>query len=199
MHLLLCRSILHLNPRVQAFCKSHRIRRAYLEVHTTSRILQRYARTFLAYRKFQDMKDSDDPALTKEKKREILQKILNPKRYGATKVGLSGRKVGKRRRFSLQATKVKGDEVAEEEFTEMPRFNVEQDGWLNVRIGKMNKAERRYVSLKQGTLTVFQDQESLEALLSYNLAGCVLEGYTSGVDRSKATPSSPQTKLRCGT
>ena len=41
------------------------------------------------------------------KKREILQKILYPNRFGKTKVGLSG----KRRRIKLQPGKVKGDDA----------------------------------------------------------------------------------------
>jgi hypothetical protein len=38
---------------------------------------------------------------------------------------------------------------------EMPKFQVSHEGWLNVRVGKLNKAQKYYVSLKQGTLTLF--------------------------------------------
>ena len=85
------------------------IRRAYVEVRTAARLIQRYGRTYLAYRKFQDMKESDDPALTKDKKREILLKILYPNKYGAGRIGLSG----KRRRVQLQPVRVKGDDDGE--------------------------------------------------------------------------------------
>jgi len=170
--------------RLQGFCKSWEIRRAYVEVRTAARLIQRYGRTYLAYKKFEDMRTSDDPALTKEKKREILQKILHPERFGKTKVGLSG----KRRRIHLQPQKVKGDveeKEGEAEYMEMPKFQISHEGWLTVRVGRFNKSEKRYVSLKQGTLTLFDDHESLDAILSYNLAACTLEGYSSGIDRSK--------------
>ena len=171
--------------RLQGFCKSWEIRRAYVEVRTAARLIQRYGRTYLAYRKFQDMKESDDPALTKDKKREILQKILHPERYGKTKIGLSG----KRRRIQLAPQRIKGDDISSgpetEEYMEMPKFQVSHEGWLNVRVGKWNPPKKVYVSLKQGTLTLFNNHEELEALISYNLAGCKLDGYDSGLDRSK--------------
>ena len=51
-----------------------------------------------------------DPALTKDKKREILQKILHPERFGKTRIGLSG----KRRRINLQPQRIKGDAPVED-------------------------------------------------------------------------------------
>jgi len=171
-------------------------------VRTSARMIQKHGRTYLAFKKFQDMRDSDDPALTKDKKREILQKILHPERYGKTRIGLSG----KRRRINLQPQRIKGDAPVEEsteaEYAEMPKFQVSHEGWLNVRVGRLNKSEKRYVSLKQGTLTLFMDHESLDAVLSYNLAACNLEGYTSGIDRTKGDIESqkaakPQKAITC--
>ena len=164
--------------RLQGFCKSWEIRRAYVEVRTSARMFQRHARTYLAHKKFEDMRESEDPDLTKEKKREILLKILHPERYGKARLGLSG----KRRRVQLQPVKVKGDDDTgggEAEYMEMPKFQISHEGWLNVRIGKLSKTNKYYVSLKQGTLTLFEDHESLEAVLSYNLASCELQGYSS--------------------
>ena len=183
--------------RLQGFCKSWEIRRAYVEVRTAARLIQRYGRTYLAFKKFQDMRDSDDPALTKEKRREILQKILHPERFGKTKIGLSG----KRRRIKLVVSAVKGDVVddGDEEFMEMPKFQITHEGWLNVRVGRFNKSNKVYVSLKQGTLTLFEDHESLEAILSYNLAACNLEGYhgvgAGGDDEQGAVKKKPPKAL----
>ena len=53
-----------------------------------SKILQRYARTYLAHQKYVEMKE--DTTMTPEKKRETLQKILYPHRYGKAKLGLKG-------------------------------------------------------------------------------------------------------------
>ena len=75
--------------RLQGFCKSWEIRRAYIEVKTSARHFQKHARTYLAHKKLQDMMDSEDPELTKEKKREILLKIIHPERYGHGKIGLT--------------------------------------------------------------------------------------------------------------
>ena len=176
--------------RLQGFCKSWEIRRAYVEVRTAARLIQRYGRTYLAYSKFRDMRESDDPGLTKDKKREILQKIIHPERFGKTRIGLSG----KRRRIKLQPQAVKGDDhdTGEAEYMEMPKFQVHHEGWLDVKIGRMNKAKTHYVSLKQGTLTLFTDHESLNSVLSYNLAACALPGYKSGIDYSM--PNEEQTK-----
>jgi len=167
--------------RLQAFCKSHRIRAAYVDVRTAARTLQRFGRTFLAYRKFQDMRESDDPSLTKEKQREILQKIINPKKFGKTKVGLSGRRV---RALKPQVVKARVSAVSEAWF-EMPKFEVEHEGFLDVKIGRFNKKEKRFVALKQGTLTVYEDDKDLKAILSYNLGSCALEGY-KGSGRPKS-------------
>ena len=54
-------------------------------------------------------------------------------------------------------------------------MQVSHEGWLTVRIGRFNKSNKLYVSLKQGTVTLFNDHESLDAVLSYNLAACALE------------------------
>ena len=181
--------------RLQGFCKSWEIRRAYVEVRTAARLIQRYGRTYLAYKKFQDMRESDDPALTQDKRREILQKILHPERFGKTKIGLSG----KRRRVKLNATAVKGDATDDDggvEYMEMPRFQITHEGWLTVRVGRFNKANKLYVSLKQGTLTLFEDHESLEAIISYNLAACVLEGWSSAEEGKPKTPLKSLTVVR---
>jgi len=155
--------------RLQGFCKSWEIRRAYLEVRAASRLLQRATRVYLAHQKLIDMKDSEDPNLTPEKKREALLKILYPEKHGQGRVGLSGR----RRPLRLKPVRVAGDDGDEEaEYLEMPKFAVFHEGYVNVKIGQMGRLERRYLSLKQGTLTMYQDHESLEALLSYNMAVC---------------------------
>ena len=94
-----------------------------------------------------------------------------------------------RRRIQLAPQRIKGDDISSgpetEEYMEMPKFQVSHEGWLNVRVGKWNPPKKVYVSLKQGTLTLFNNHEELEALISYNLAGCKLDGYDSGLDRSK--------------
>jgi len=161
--------------RLQGFCKSWEIRRAYIDVRVSARLLQRHARTYLAHKKFQDMLEDLD--LTKERKRAILLKILHPERYGKTRIGLSGKRRG---RVLLKPGKVKSrDDDGKAEYMEMPKFQVSHEGWLSVRIGKLSKAVKYYVSLKQGTLTLFEDHESLDAVLSYNLAVCELQGYSS--------------------
>jgi len=170
---LIYRSIL----RMQGFCKSWEIRRAYTEVRATAKLFQRHARTYLAHQKMLDWKEMDDPELTDAKKREILLKILYPRKHGAARIGLSGR----RRPMRLQPARVMGDTDemgGDAEYAEMPRFAVSHEGWLNVKIGKLNKSEKLYVSLKQGTLTVFMDHESLTPLLSYNMAVCALHSDT---------------------
>ena len=48
---------------------------------------------------------------------------------------------------------------------------------------------RYYVSLKQGTLTLFWDHESLDAVVSYNLASCELQGYAGASDAAKREDS----------
>jgi hypothetical protein len=96
-------------------------------------------------------------------------------------VGIINAEVGKRRgRVLLKPGKVKSrDDDGKAEYMEMPKFQVSHEGWLSVRIGKLSKAVKYYVSLKQGTLTLFEDHESLDAVLSYNLAVCELQGYSS--------------------
>jgi hypothetical protein len=173
-----------------------------VEVRTAARTIQRFGRTYLAYKKLQDMMESDDPELTPAKKREVLQKILHPNKYGKGKLGLTG----KRRRIHLTPAKVKGDGSeeggGEAEYMEMPRFQVTHEGWLNVRVGRLNKSQKCYVSLKQGTLTLFNDHESLDALISYNLAFCALDGYqgrSKGGDDSadaKKAKKAPKGELR---
>jgi len=159
--------------RMQGFCKSWEIRRAYNEVRATAKLFQRHARTYLAHQKMLDWKEVDDPELTDVKKREILLKILYPKKHGAARIGLSGR----RRPMRLQPARVMGDgdDDGGAEYAEMPKFAVSHEGWLHVKIGKLNRAEKLYLSLKQGTLTVFVDHESLTPVLSYNLAVCALK------------------------
>ena len=39
----------------------------------------------------------------------------------------------------------------------------------------MGKLEKRYVALKQGTLSLYVDHETLQSVLSYNLASCSLK------------------------
>jgi hypothetical protein len=176
--------------RMQGFCKSWEIRRAYLEVRTAARLIQRYGRTYLAHQKLLDMMESDDPDLTPVKKREVLQKILHPERFGRGKVGLSG----KRRRIQLQPVRVKGDvedDGGDAEYMEMPKFAVSHEGWLNVRVGKWNAKRKLFVSLRQGTLSLFDDHGALDCLLSYNLASCELEGYNSAATLGAASRAIP--------
>jgi len=166
------RSLYRAVLRMQGFCKSWEIRRAYNEVRATAKLFQRHARTYLARQKMLDWKEVNDPELTPAKKREILLKILYPKKHGAARIGLSG----KRCKMRLQPARVMGDaEDGDVEFAEMPRFAVTHEGWLIVKIGKWNRAQKLYLSLKQGTLTVFEDHESLTPVLSYNLAVCTLK------------------------
>ena len=84
--------------RLQGFCKSWEIRRAYMEVRSAAKVFQKHARSYLAHQKLLDMKESEDPALTKEKKKEEKLKILYPERFGRGKMNLSG----KRRPMRLQ-------------------------------------------------------------------------------------------------
>eukprot|EP00966_Prymnesium_polylepis_P141947 3277834-Prymnesium_polylepis.1 len=121
-----------------------------------------------------DWREVDDPELTDAKKREILLKILYPRKHGAARIGLSGR----RRPMRLQPARVMGDEDegdGDAEYAEMPKFAVSHEGWLHVKIGKLNRSDKLYLSLKQGTLTVFVDHESLTPVLSYNMAVCSLQ------------------------
>ena len=116
-------------------------------------------------RKLQDMRESSSD-LTKEK-REILLKILHT--CGKQKLGLSGR------RAELPApTKKETNEDGEVEYMEMPRFaDVSGDRLDQDR--QACSANKYYVSLKQGTLSLFEDHQSQEAVISYNLADCQLE------------------------
>ena len=88
-------------PR-QGFCRSWEIRRAYNEVKAAAKIIQRFARTYLAHQKFGEMRE--DSATEPEKKREVLLKILYPHRFGKAKLGLKGG-----RRHRLQPQRVQGD------------------------------------------------------------------------------------------
>ena len=157
--------------RMQGFCKSWEIRRAYMEVRSAAKVFQKYARSYLAHQKLLDMKESEDPALTKEKKKEEILKILYPERFGRGKMNLSG----KRRPMRLQPVKVAGDDEGDVEYLEMPKFAIVHEGWLNVKIGMMGKWQKTYVALKQGTLTLFEDHESLTAIISYNMANCLVK------------------------
>lgn len=108
--------------------------------------------------------------------RQILLKILYPKKHGVARIGLSGR----RRPMLLQPARVMGyAEDGDAEYAEMPRFAVAHEGWLVVKIGMWNRARKLYVSLKQGTLTAFEDHESLKSVISYNLAVCKLKSADS--------------------
>ena len=153
--------------RFQGYCKSWEIRRAYLEVRAAAKLIERWTRSYIAHGKFLEMKDSNDPDLTPEKKRETLLKIMYPAKHGRTRPGL------RRRPARLQPKPLQSDQNDEgfEEF-DMPSFKVSHDGWLNVKVGTLTSFERRYVSLRQGTITLFVDHESLEIVLSYNLAAC---------------------------
>lgn len=168
--------------RLQGFCKSWEIRRAYCEVRAAAKLLERWTRTYLAHQKLLDMRESDDPALTPDKKREALLKILYPAKHGRGRIGLSG----KRRPLRIQPTRTVGDDADEDEFVEMPRFEVAYEGWLVCKVGQMGKYEKRcgtarapqarppqlltspfgplgrYVSLKQGTLSLYVDHEALQ-------------------------------------
>ena len=157
--------------RMQGFCKSWEIRRAYMEVRSAAKVFQKHARSYLAHQKLLDMKESEDPALTKEKKKEEILKILYPERFGRGKMNLSG----KRRPMRLQPVKVAGDDEGDVEYLEMPKFAIVHEGWLNVKIGMMGKWQKTYVALKQGTLTLFEDHESLTAIISYNMANCLVK------------------------
>lgn len=57
--------------RLQGFCKSWEIRRAYNEVRATTILFQRHARSYLAHQKLLDWREVDDPELTPAKKREV--------------------------------------------------------------------------------------------------------------------------------
>jgi len=181
--------------RLQGFCKSWEIRRAYVEVRTAAKLIQKYGRTYLAYKKFQEMREGD--STPKEKKKEMLIMILHPERFKgkSTKVAFNG----KRRARAFAPVKVAKVETAgpasednEPEYAELPQFEVSHEGWLSVRIGRLNKFRSLYVGLKQGTISLYEDHETLVPVLSYNLAACTLEGFSSGVDRSK--PYSEQEK-----
>lgn len=125
--------------RLQGFCKSWEIRRAYCEVRAAAKLLERWTRTYLAHQKLLDMRESDDPALTPDKKREALLKILYPAKHGRGRIGLSG----KRRPLRIQPTRTVGDDADEDEFVEMPRFEVAYEGWLVCKVGQMGKYEKR--------------------------------------------------------
>jgi hypothetical protein len=163
--------------RMQGFCKSWEIRRAYMEVRSAAKVFQKHARSYLAHQKLLDMKESEDPALTKEKKKEEILKILYPERFGRGKMNLSG----KRRPMRLQPVKVAGDDEGDVEYLEMPKFAIVHEGWLNVKIGMMGKWQKTYVALKQGTLTLFEDHESLTAIISYNMANCLVKAEDSQI------------------
>ena len=99
-----------------------------------------------------------------EKKREMLQKILYPHRFGKAKLGLKG---GRRARLVPQRVQGDADDGDDDDdFMDMPKFAVSHEGWLSTKIGMMGKLEKRYVALKQGTLSLYVDHETLESVLS---------------------------------
>jgi len=157
--------------RMQGFCRSWEIQRAYSEVRAASKMIQRYTRTYLAYQQFREFRE--DTSIEAKKKCEVLLKILYPHRYGKAKLGLKG---GRRARLVPQ--RVQGDIGVDDEddvFMDMPRFAVSHEGWLMTKVGMMGKIEKRFVALKQGTLSLYVDHETLESVLSYNLACCSLK------------------------
>jgi len=168
--------------RLQGFCKSWEIRRAYCEVRAAAKLLERWTRTYLAHQKLLDMRESDDPALTPDKKREALLKILYPAKHGRGRIGLSG----KRRPLRIQPTRTVGDDADEDEFVEMPRFEVAYEGWLVCKVGQMGKYEKRYVSLKQGTLSLYVDHEALQVVHSLNMASCAVSLKSAAIEVRRA-------------
>ena len=63
--------------------EQEQVRRAFVEVRLAATFIIRFARSYLAHKKLQDMMESDDPDLTKAKKREVpaarnRQKFGNP-------------------------------------------------------------------------------------------------------------------------
>ena len=103
-----------------------------MDVRSAAVCIIRFTRCYLAHQKLLDFRESEDPNVNAEKKRDALLKILYPAKHGRGKVGLSG----KRRKLRLPV-RVAGETDADDvEYMEMPKFAIHHEGWLYTKIGK---------------------------------------------------------------